>query len=404
LTSNATAAPSPARPADPAVPARMPAPQPSRAADAPPPDAPRVTFPPHSPLYVALRERVDAALRARGVRPDGGARLVRKTVVVLAWLAAAYGLLVFWAPAWWAAVPLTVALGLAVAAVGFNVQHDGGHDAFGATRRRNRLAAHALDLVGGSSYVWRYKHAFYHHHFTNMEGLDDDVEAGPFLRLAPDQARRPWHRLQHWYMWGLFAFLPAKWAFVDDFRAVLRGRVGDQRMPRPGTRDLLLLMAGKALYVGWLFALPLAVGHSPAHVLGLYALGAVVVGTCLSVIFQLAHCVEEADFPGRPGASPEGAPVRAELPWAEHQLATTVDFAPRSRVLGWYLGGLNMQVEHHLFPRVSHVHYPVLLPVVRETCAEFGVLHRSHPTFFAALRSHVRHVRGLGRAPDAHRR
>ena len=357
---------------------------------------PSVRFPPHSPLLSTLRERVESALAERGVRSDGGARITRKSIVILAWLAAAWALLVFWAPAWWAAVPLAVALSLAVAAVGFNIQHDGGHEAFAASRRVNRLAARALDLVGASSYVWRYKHAFYHHQFTNIEGLDDDVSAGPFLRLAPGQRRRPWHRVQHWYMWALFAFLPSKWTFVDDFRSVLTGRVGDQPMPRPGKRELALLCAGKALFVGWALALPLLFGHSLLHVLAIYGLCSLVAGTCLSVVFQLAHCVEEARFPGRPAhADP---PPRAELPWAEHQLATTVDFAPDSRVLGWFLGGLNMQVEHHLFPRVSHVHYPALAPVVRATCAEFGVTHHSHPTLFRALRSHVRHVRALGRS------
>ena len=193
-------------------------------------------------------------------------------------------------------------------------------------------------------------------------------------------------------MWVLFAVLPAKWAFVDDFRAVLLGRIGPQAMPRPRGRDLVLLLVGKAAYFGWIFVLPLAMGHSLGAVLVVYGVFALVAGTCLSVVFQLAHCVEEAAFPGSPGAE-----AHAERSWAEHQLATTVDFAPRSRVLGWYLGGLNLQVEHHLFPRVSHVHYPALLPVVEATCAEFGVRHLSHPTFFSALRSHVRHVRRMGR-------
>lgn len=351
-----------------------------------------VRFPPHSPLRKALETRVEDYFHTTGRSRQGGGRLVVKSAVILAWFAASWAFLVFWADTPWTAVPLAISLGLAAAAIGFNVQHDGGHDAFAASRRWNRIAAYALDLVGGSSYVWRFKHSVIHHHYTNIDGVDDDIDAAPFLRLAPDQPRRPWHRLQHWYAWALFGFLPPKWALYDDFKALARGRIGSQPLPRPGALDLALLLAGKAAHVAWTFAIPLAVGHPFGRVLGYYAIFAVVTGVCISVVFQLAHCVEEAAFLPVPSGG-----GRVERPWAEHQLATTVDFAPRNPVLTWYLGGLNFQVEHHLFPHVSHVHYASLAPLVRETCAAHGVEHRSHPGFFGALRSHVRHLQRLGR-------
>jgi linoleoyl-CoA desaturase len=350
-----------------------------------------VRYQPHSPLRTELNRRVQAYFADTGRRTDGGPRMWAKTAVILAWFAASYAGLVFVAGPWWQAVPLALSLSLAVAGIGFNIQHDGGHDAYARSRAGNLLSSWALDLVGASSYVWRFKHSIVHHHYTNVEGADEDIDAAPFMRLAPRQRRRAIHRMQHWYAWLLFGFLPAKWAFYDDFACILRGRVGAQPVPFPRRLDLAVFVAGKLLFVGWVFAVPLLAGHSLGVVLAFYALCSGVTGVCLSVVFQAAHCVEEADFPEPPVAG-----ARMARPWAEHQLATTVDFAPRNAVLTWFLGGLTHQIEHHLFPRISHVHYPALAPIVRATCAEFGVPYRSHEHFRSAIASHLRHLRRLG--------
>lgn len=357
---------------------------------------PVIKYPPHTDMWTELNGRVQEYFESSGKRRDGGARLWVKTSLILAWLVASYVALVFLAEAWWQAIPAAVSLSFAVAAVGFNIQHDGGHDAFSSTPLWNRVSAWALDVVGGSSYIWKFKHSIVHHHYTNIEGVDTDIDAGPFMRLAPSQPRRRYHRFQHWYAWLLFGFLPGKWEFYDDFVSVISARVGSTPIPRPGPRDLSLLILGKLIFVGWALALPLLVGHSIGLVLGMYALCSLVTGICLAVVFQLAHCVEEADFDVIP---PQGE--RMELAWAEHQLATTVDFAPRSKVLTWFLGGLNFQVEHHLFPRISHIHYPSIAPIVRETCAKHGVEYRAHARFWPALCSHVRHMRKLGQPVPA---
>jgi linoleoyl-CoA desaturase len=279
-----------------------------------------------------------------------------------------------------------------VAGVGFNIQHDANHGAFTARRWWNRLTAWSLDLVGGSSYVWRFKHNVLHHQFTNVDGVDDDLEAGPWLRLRPEQPRHWWHRFQHLYMWPLYVFLPLKWQWFDDFYCLITGRLGRQAVPRPRLGSLLGMLAGKALFFGWALVLPLIL-HPTLPVLLVYAFVCLLMGIVLGTVFQLAHCLEEAAFVPCPAGG-----ARLPQPWAEHQLATTVDFSPRNRVLTWYLGGLNFQVEHHLFPRISHVHYPALESVVRRICDEYGVEHRSHHSVWSALRSHIRHMRRMGTA------
>jgi linoleoyl-CoA desaturase len=281
---------------------------------------------------------------------------------------------------------LTVPFGLLLAAVGFNVMHDGNHESMSRSRVINRCAAFSLDLLGGSSYVWRWKHNVYHHSYPNIGGVDSDIELAPIGRLAPFHERRWAHRYQHIYLWLLYGLLPVKWHFVDDFKDLLRGRIGKMPMPRPRGPDLFLFVAGKAIFFATAFVIPSFV-HGIWLTLLFYFATSLVVGITLSTIFQLAHCVEETSF----------FAGQAEDEWAVHQLETTADFAPGSRLLRWYVGGLNFQIEHHLFPRLSHVHYPRIAPVVQRVCVERGVPYRVHQTFGDALRSHYRLLRANGR-------
>ncbi len=342
-----------------------------------------------------LRTRVTQHFADNGGAPRGQWRLYVKAAVMLVCLAGAYGVLVFGAVSWWLALPLTALLGLALAGVGFNIQHDGGHGAFSERRWLNQLAAATLDLLGASSYVWARKHNSIHHSYTNVTGHDDDINVGFLGRLSPHQRRLRLHRLQHWYLWVLYAFLPIKWHLYDDFRDVVTGRIGQQRFPRPRGRDLLLFVGGKAVFAALAFGLPMLL-HPWWLVFAFYGAASFVEGIVLSVVFQLAHCVEQAEFP-----LPRPETGRMESAWAEHQVQTTVDFAPRNRLLTWYVGGLNYQIEHHLFPQVCHVHYPALAPLIEQTCREFGLRYAVNPTLRAAVGSHFRWLRRMGRAGTA---
>jgi linoleoyl-CoA desaturase len=313
-----------------------------------------------------------------------------KTVVVFAWLVVSYAVLVFLAGMWWLALPLTISLGLALAAVGFNIQHDAGHGAYSDRPWINRLLALALDLLGGSSYIWARKHNSIHHSYANITGHDDDIDLGFFGRLSPYQKRLPFHRLQQFYLWGLYGLLPIRWQLYDDFHKVLTGRIGGQRLARPKGWDLVTFVGGKVAFFILALVIPLLL-HPLWVVLLSYLVASWVQGVALAVVFQLAHCVEEASFP-----LPRADTGRMEAAWAVHQVETTVDFARGNRVLSWFIGGLNLQIEHHLFPQVCHVHYRALAPLVEETCREFGLRYLAHQSFLAGVASHFRWLRRMG--------
>lgn len=339
---------------------------------------------------LALRQRVDAYFKSTGRKPRDCWQMYVKSAIVFTGCATAYAMLVFVVSAWWLAVPLAVVLGFALAATAFNIQHDGSHGAYSKHRWINKLASMTLDLLGGSSYFWARKHNAIHHSYTNVTGHDDDIDVGFFGRLSPHQKRFRFHRLQHFYLWGLYGFLPTKWHLYDDFHDVLAGRIGPHRVPRPKGWDLAIFIGGKALFLSMAFGLPMLL-HPWWCVLALYGIASFVQGVTLSVVFQMAHCVEDADFP-----LPSADTGRIATSWAAHQVDTTVDFAPKSRVISWLVGGLNFQIEHHLFPQICHVHYPALSKLVEETCHEFGLKYRAYKTLLAGIASHYRWLRRMG--------
>lgn len=341
----------------------------------------------------SLRARVDEHFDRTGQAQRDVAKMYVKTATILLWVAASYVLLVFGASAWWQAGLLAVSLGLALSAVGFNIQHDASHGAFSRFPLINRLLAMTLDCLGGSSYVWKWKHNVLHHSYTNIAGHDDDIELGGMGRLSPDLPRYKFHRFQHWYLWFLYGFIAVKWQWFDDFRNIAEGKIGSHKIPRPKGWDMAVFVLGKIFFFGMAFVLPM-VFHKWYVVLGVYATASFVQGVVLAVVFQLAHCVDEAKFP-----MPEPETGKMEYEWAIHQVLTTVDFARKSKVVGWYTGGLNFQIEHHLFPRISHVHYPAVSRIVEETCQEFGVPYAANETFLGAVASHYRFLKRMGQ-PD----
>jgi linoleoyl-CoA desaturase len=348
---------------------------------------------PRGAFSVELRERVDLYFSNGKLGKRDAPALYRKTAVVLAWCGLSYaGMLA--TPGLGPGIALSVSLGLAMAAIGFNVMHDGSHGAYSSRPWINHLTARSLDLLGGSAYFWRFKHVIAHHTYTNISGQDDDLTLANLGRLSPHVPWRRPFRFQHLYVWALYALLAIEWQTTGEIRSLLFARkIGLTSVPFPGRREHVLFWTGKLVFFGLAFAIPLFF-HPWWHVLACYAVAAVTLGFVLAVVFQLAHCVEEAHFE-RPTV--DGAVVDKE--WAAHQAEATVDFAPHNRLLTWYLGGLNYQIEHHLFPGICHIHYPALAPLVDEVCRKHGVRYFSHRTIGAALRSHVRWLRKMGRQP-----
>jgi linoleoyl-CoA desaturase len=351
----------------------------------------RPKFPPdQTGFHSELRNRVDAYFETSGRKERDCWQMYLKVATVFAWYVVSYVLLVFVATSWWQAIPLAFSLAFAMAAIGFNIQHDGGHSAISRYRWVNKIAAMSLDLIGASSYLWHWKHVIFHHTYVNITGVDADIEIGKLVRFSPHQKRSHWHRWQHVYLWPLYGIMASRWHLMGDFQDIYNGKIGPHSIPRPKGLDLAIFIVGKLTSVCLLLAMPMFF-HDWWVVVLYYILVTGVIGMTLSIVFQLAHCVEEAEFP-----LADTATHRLEDTWAMHQVKTTVDFSRDSKVISWLLGGLNFQIEHHLFPRVCHTNYPALSRIVEKTCQEYGVKYSVHPTFGAGLRSHYQWLHRMG--------
>ena len=147
----------------------------------------------------------------------------------------------------------------------------------------------------------------------------------------------------------------------------------------------------KVLYSFLFIALPIIMVGFQAWLVGFLVYG-LFAGFVLSIVFQLAHTVEDTQFPT---ANVQTGKMEDE--WALHQLKTTANFATKNKMISWWLGGLNFQIEHHLFPRVSHVHYPAISKIIRKACQDYGFPYIEYPKMRTAVVSHVTHLKNLAR-------
>jgi len=346
-------------------------------------------------FYQELKTRVQTYFEEHGISPHADWRMILKTVIIMAWLATSYVLLVFFSSSLILAVISAFAVAQGFVLVGFNIMHDGAHGSYSKSKKVNWMMGFTLDLIGGSHMFWRHKHNILHHTYTNINELDDDISISGLLRFSPAQKRQPWHRFQHWYAFPLYGFMTLLWVSYGDFHKFFTGHIGDYELPKPSPGAAFLFFLTKFFYFSYMLILPMFF-HPVAYVIGFFLLVHFVLGLTMATVFQLAHVVEDNAFP-----EPHPVTGAVENEWAIHEVETTANFAPKSKLAAWYCGGLNFQIEHHLFPRVCHIHYPAISKIVERTCREFGIKYMSYPTFRAAIVAHYQWLKKLGRKEPA---
>ena len=338
-------------------------------------------------------QRVEAYLKEHNLPARDVPIMYVKTATIIAWWLGAYLLLMLGGFSWPINVLLCALFGLATAGVGFNIMHDAIHGGYSKNARINKLLGFTLEFLGASSFVWRQKHNIWHHTYTNIAGLDEDLETQGLLRISPHDEWKPAFRFQHVYAPLVYSLISFSF-ILRDMRVYFTGRSDKYHIfPKMSLADQVLFWVGKAIYFLLTFVLPLLVFPWWQVLIG-YVIFMFIISLMLSSIFQLAHVMEPAAFP-----EPVGHPLQIENEWAIHEVETTVNFAPNNKLLNWYVGGLTYQVEHHLFPHICHVHYSKIAPIVKATCAEFGVKYNSYPTWREALVGHMRSLKWLGERP-----
>jgi linoleoyl-CoA desaturase len=351
---------------------------------------PRFSNVPHS-FHTELKRRISEYFKEVGKAQTGNYSLFIKAIFLVVTFLFIYVHLVFFTPIAWVAIIECVILGGLTAAIGFNVMHDGAHGSFSRYQWVNNLAALSLNFLGANNFMWKTKHNVIHHAYTNIDGVDDDIDAKPFLRLCETQKHYKVHRYQHFYFWLTYSFLYIYWVVFTDYKKYFTGKVGPVPLAKMKMSDHISFWSFKILHLFLFALLPIyTIGFMPwligFLIYGLFA------GFVLSIVFQLAHTVEDTSFP-----VPDSITNKVEDEWAIHQLKTTANFATKNKLVSWLVGGLNFQIEHHLFPKISHIHYPAISKIIKKACQEYGIRYIEYPKVRYAVVSHVSYLRQMGK-------
>lgn len=354
----------------------------------------RLAFLPRSEFLKTLQTRVNEYFEQNHLARTGNMHLYSKAIFSYALYIIGYIGLVFYAQSLIAAIFFAFMLAQGMTLVAFNVMHDGAHGSFSKKRWVNWLAGSTMEVLGTSQTLWQQKHNMLHHTYTNVAGKDDDIELGALMRLSPKQEWKPWHRFQFIYAPFLYSLLTLFLASFSDFYKIITNRISDTPLQKRKWWELPFFIGAKLVYVGYALVIPMML-HPVGYVLAFFIGIHLIFGFTLSLVFQLAHTVDLTEFPK------EDEDGKMPYDWAEHQMRTTANFAIDNPLVRFYTGGLNQQVEHHLFHKTSHVHYYKLAKIVQDTCVEFDVPYHANPTLTGAIASHFRFLRMMGRKPQA---
>lgn len=345
-------------------------------------------------FYDACKKKIDAYFKDNNIDPHANAAMVTKTVAILLMYLVPYAVMVsgVFYNNMLAFLSTWFLMGLGMVGVGCSIMHDSNHGSYSNNKTMNKLLGKVIVLVGGYHVTWKIQHNILHHTYTNIEGLDHDIDAGVFLRFSPNSKWYKMHRFQHFYAWFLYGLLTLQWATIKDFRQIYNYHKLDLLKKEKKTLKSAMLEVAvyKVLYYAGIVALPIILGAPWHWVLIGFVMMHFVAGVSLSAIFQLAHVMEECDFP-----NPDDN-RKMQNDWAIHQLTTTANFSPKSKIMSWFIGGLNRQIEHHLFPHICHIHYKKIAPIVKQTAIEYNLPYYEQKTFVKALTHHGKMLRKMG--------
>jgi len=347
-------------------------------------------------FFKTLNKRVNAYFKENELKRTGNWKLYTKAVVMFGLFLAPLIVILTVSMPQWALLLLTVVIGIGMAGVGMNVMHDSNHESFSNKKWVNKVMGSSMYILAGNVYNWKVQHNVLHHTFTNIPGFDEDIDAGRIIRFNKNTKWLKIHQFQKYYSFFLYGLLTINWAITTDFRQMhkyLKRKLSYGKFPNPATEWTTLIVTKVIYYLLWIVLPLLVLDIAWWKVLIGFFVMHYTAGIILSVVFQLAHIVPMAEMPL---PDKEG---NLEHTWAVHQLYTTANFAPNNKFISWYTGGLNHQVEHHIFPHISHIHYGKIAKIVKETALEFNLPYNEYKTFTNAIIEHFNQLKTMGAKP-----
>ncbi|MAO07970.1 MAG: acyl-CoA desaturase [Alteromonas sp.] len=348
-------------------------------------------------FFRTLNKRVNHYFKENNISKSGNWKLHLKTFVMFLLYVAPYFLLFFVPMPGWLQLLLAIIMGVGMAGVGMNVMHDANHGSYSSKNWVNKVMGGSMYILAGNVYNWQVQHNVLHHTYTNIHGHDEDLEAGRIMRFSEHAKWRRFHKFQHIYGVFLYGLLTINWVLTADFKQTsryLKRKLSYGKFPNPFAQWSTLIIT-KILYAFIWLVIPILFFDIAwwKILIGFFVMH-YTAGLILSVVFQLAHVVEETDMP-----MPDETGTMKNT-WAIHQLFTTVNFSTNNKIVNWFTGGLNHQVEHHIFPNISHIHYKKISEIVKSTAQEFNLPYHEYETTRKAIVAHFKHLKQMGAKPS----
>lgn len=264
-----------------------------------------------------------------------------------------------------------------------NIGHEGVHNSFSKYKFINHLASYTFDIIGSSGYLWRLRHVNSHHPFTMIPTHDVDIRQSEMLTFMPMENPKPAYRFQHIYVPFLYLFYTLNAILKRDWEDLFSGKMGNIQIVKHPASKYFWFIFFKIFYFGYALVLPLIFSGCSWYivVLGFVLMHFAASLTAATALFP-AHLYEESIFPQH---DKDG---NIDATWAEHQMRVTMDFGTRNPLVGFFFGGINFHIVHHLFPTVSHVHFSPVKKIITTTAEEYGIHYNHVPSLRSALYSH----------------
>lgn len=339
-------------------------------------------------FFPELRRKVDYYFDRNNKNKTANLYTYAKAFILIFAYVSTYFLIILGNQSFFLTLILWMFLGIVFACIGFNIMHDAGHGSYSKNEKVNYILFLSLNLVGANAFLWKTKHNKLHHRYTNLDGIDEDIDI-PIMRVHANQKWEKYHKYQHIYAFPLYTVTYFLWVWYADFKKYFSGKINGQDIGKISLSEHFIFWFSKIFYIFYIVIVPIYFLGFWKFFFG-YLLLCATCGLFISVIFQLAHVVEGVDNPIIDQDN------QIKLEWAIHEIRTTSDFAADNWFVTLFTGGLNFQVEHHLFPEINHIHYSKLRPIVMEYCKEHNVVYNENKTFFSAIASHIRKLKSLG--------
>jgi len=347
-------------------------------------------------FYPVLKSRVEKKISELNLTGESPVLYFKTFLVLVSWMFFYYLSMI--SGHIWAAIPL----GVVHAQIGINIAHDGAHGSYSKNKTIKKIMHYGMDYMGGCSVVWQHQHNVGHHpncnkhgngqHASKHDNYDPDASSGaPWVRITPNQPWRPFHHYQHIYIWFLTLLMGMKW-FANDIRAFFfRRKYLSFEFYQTNNTDWWVQVCTKIAFLTYAMFIPASL-HPFSVWFPMFLLMTSTVSYMFVLMFSVNHLTENTVYPNE-SDFPE------PRDWAMYQVRTTSNFATNSLFWTWFSGSLNHQIEHHLFPGLTHTYLPYIQPIVKQTCLEYNLPYKDFPSYWDAFASYYYHIKKWGQTP-----